>query len=102
VGDRDVDRAVCLSTLRPSTIANVSGTARETDQASAHQALNSLRHAIWSKRLKSRRTICDSKKAESDPMPAALARVQRLDCRGEGLLVRVKLACGSTKANGRV
>jgi hypothetical protein len=31
-----------------------------------------------------------------------LARVRRLDRRGEGLLVRVKLACGSTKANGRV
>ena len=28
-----------------------------------------------------------------------LARVRRLDCRGEGLLVRVKLARGS-KANG--
>ena len=31
-----------------------------------------------------------------------LARVRRLDCRGECLLVRVKLARGSTKANGRV
>jgi hypothetical protein len=31
-------------------------------------------------------------------MPTALARVRRLDCRGECLLVRVKLPRGSTKA----
>jgi hypothetical protein len=31
-------------------------------------------------------------KAESDLVPTALAGVRRLDCRGEGLLARVKLA----------
>jgi hypothetical protein len=31
-----------------------------------------------------------------------MARVRRLDYRGECLLVRVKLACGLTKANGRI
>jgi hypothetical protein len=41
-------------------------------------------------------------KTESDLTSTALARVRRLDCRGEGLLVRMKLAGGSTKANGRV
>jgi hypothetical protein len=41
-------------------------------------------------------------KTESDLMPTTLARVRRLDCRGECLLVRVKLARGSTKTNGRV
>jgi hypothetical protein len=47
--------------------------------------------------------ICDFfQKTESDLMPTASARVRRLDCRGEGLLVRVKLVRGSTKANGRV
>jgi hypothetical protein len=35
-------------------------------------------------------------------MPTALARVRRLDRRGEGLLVRMKLVRGSTEANGRV
>jgi hypothetical protein len=47
----------------------------------------------------SRRTIRDFfQKTESDLMPIALARVRRLDCRGEGLLVRVKLALGVTQA----
>ena len=30
-------------------------------------------------------------------MPTASTRVRRLDCRGEGLLVKVKLVRGSTK-----
>jgi len=46
--------------------------------------------------------IFSPKKAESDLMPAALARVRRLDYRGEGLLVRMNLARGPIKANGRV
>src|SRR6516165_6784797 len=64
----------------PSTIANVSGPAvSERDPP-----------------------ICEFfRKAESDLMTAS-ARVRRLDCRGEGLLVRVKLARCSTKANGRL
>src|SRR5262249_35019594 len=41
-------------------------------------------------------------KTESDLMPTAFAGVRRLDWRGGGLLVRVKLVRGSTKANGRV
>jgi len=41
-------------------------------------------------------------RTESDLMPTALARARQLDCCGEGLLVRVKLAYGSTKANGRL
>jgi hypothetical protein len=31
-----------------------------------------------------------------------MARIRRLDCRGGCVLVRVKLACGSTEANGRI
>jgi hypothetical protein len=41
-------------------------------------------------------------KTESDLTPIATARVRRLDYRGECLLVRVMLACGLTKANGRI
>jgi hypothetical protein len=40
--------------------------------------------------------------AKGVPVSTASARVKRLDYRGECLLVRVKLACGSTEANGRV
>jgi hypothetical protein len=36
-----------------------------------------------------------------DDSPVA-ARVSRLDCRSECLLVNVKLACGSAEANGRI
>jgi hypothetical protein len=36
-----------------------------------------------------------------DDSPVA-ARVRRLDCPGERLLVKVKLACGSTEAKGRL
>jgi hypothetical protein len=60
------------------------------------------RKRLWDRRVKKRAapSAIFSQKAESDLMPTALARVRRLDCHGEGLLVRVKLAGGSTKANG--
>jgi hypothetical protein len=40
-------------------------------------------------------------KTEGDLTATVSARVRRLDCRRGCLLVRVKLACGSTEANGR-
>jgi hypothetical protein len=41
-------------------------------------------------------------KTESDLTSTATARVRRLHYRGECLLLRVKLAYGLTKANGRI
>jgi hypothetical protein len=65
---------------------------------------STVRQRLWVRGARSRSAHLRifSKKNESDLMPTALARVRRLDCRSEGLLVRVKLACGSTKANCRV
>jgi hypothetical protein len=47
-------------------------------------------------------TIPEFSKTESDPTSTPSARVRRLDCPGECLLVMVKLACGSTEAKGRL
>jgi hypothetical protein len=44
----------------------------------------------------------DFSKTQSDLTSTGSARVRRLDSRDECLLVRVKLACGSTEANGRI
>jgi hypothetical protein len=41
-------------------------------------------------------------KTQSDLTSTASARVRRRDCRGECLLVRVKVACASTGANLRI
>jgi len=47
-------------------------------------------------------TIPEFSKTESDPTSTASARVRRLDCPGECLLVMAKLAYGSTEANASV
>jgi hypothetical protein len=60
---------------------------------------------LGSCRLESRArhpTIPEFSKTESDRTSTASARVRRLDCRGERLLLRVKLECGATQVNGRI
>jgi hypothetical protein len=61
----------------------------------------SLAHAAWNSEPATRPSLNFSK-AESDLTSPASARVRRLDCPGECLLVMEKLACGSTEAKGRL